>query len=285
MIGGRLEEALHPVSECALHVHGEIGICSCEPELNALRKYIKSIDPTVKKLSSAQVVDFLKKHLGVERESEIFENKSIQRFLGRNNTDKILKARFKTKGPHDSTALLDNFNIDEKLAQWARYAKKLYNKKFYHVSFQMIDFEKVQSELADLSLEDLIDEGFDCFGVVLNTDVSTGGGKHWFCLYGDFTKTPHTLEYFNSSGNPPRLEVSVWMEKAVHELFRDAKIRCKIINAMNGHKIQHSKTECGMWSLMYIKSRLDDKPPDYFIKAKATDDDMIKLRTHFFRPQ
>ena len=37
------------------------------------------------------------------------------------------------------------------------------------------------------------------FGVVINTDLSTNGGIHWFSIFIDFTVTPITIEYFNSS--------------------------------------------------------------------------------------
>ena len=38
------------------------------------------------------------------------------------------------------------------------------------------------------------------YGVVINTDHSSGGGIHWFSIFIDFTVIPHTIEYFNSSG-------------------------------------------------------------------------------------
>jgi hypothetical protein len=46
--------------------------------------------------------------------------------------------------------------------------------------------------------------------------------------------------------------------------------------------IQDSDTECGMWSLLYIRSRLEGKSPTWIYDAKLTDDDMINYRKFVF---
>ena len=38
------------------------------------------------------------------------------------------------------------------------------------------------------------------FGMVCNTDSSSGSGIHWFSIFIDFTLNPIQIEYFNSSG-------------------------------------------------------------------------------------
>lgn len=186
----------------------------------------------------------------------------------------------KTKGPADSTRLLDNFNIDDTLKRFSALGSEMFNKKFYHVGFQMIDFLDTESELTEISLADLKKQGYDSMGVVFNTDVSTGRGKHWFCVYVDLASNPITIEHFNSSGRAARESVSIWMSKQATEL-REAGYN--VIEIKNADKIvQKSNTECGMWSLIYILWRLLGHSRTAFYASKPTDDEMIKLRKLLF---
>lgn len=291
VLGGKLTKASDPMpSECAPHV--ETDICSRPAEINKMKKFLQHIASELKpgdisKLTNIQVVKKIQDILDLKSESEIYTSETFRQFIGNRTADAVLKYQFKPEGPWKSTALLDNFNIDDCLTQWSTYAPKLFNKKFYNIPFQMIDFENVKTELALISVPQLVKDGYTCMGVVLNTDVSTGGGKHWFCLYCDFSPSgteddPFTLEFFNSSGNPPVSEVSYWLNNTKHALLRDIGKYAKIVIAAP-KKLQYSNTECGVWSLMYIRFRLEDKPYDFFITASADDPDMITFRKHLFR--
>lgn len=282
-VGGAIPQAKTEPTECLFENRK---VCSSPNEINIMKNFIQELGLNIPK-SDKEIVELLKKELGVDSESAIWENKQFKEFVGENKAQDILKNIFKPIGPNNSTALLDNFNIDETLEQWSVHGMKLFGRKFYHIPFQMIDFAKVKSELSRTRLEDIIKKGYDCFGVVLNTDISSGRGKHWFCLFGDFKhagtrEDPYTLEYFNSSGNPPMNEVEIWMQKAAHDLLRDTGKVVEIVRSMT-RRIQYSNTECGVFSLMYIYSRLQGHPSDWFYKVKAGDDDMIKMRAHFFR--
>jgi Ulp1 family protease len=48
-------------------------------------------------------------------------------------------------------------------------------------------------------------------------------------------------------------------------------------------QLQTSRTECGVWSIMYIKSRLEGHPPNWFYKNKTTDKDIENFRKYLFR--
>lgn len=285
VIGGDLPELLKEPSECE---NEESKFCSKPSDISLMKKFLEHKNiPLAKKTSDEEIIELLKNLLEVSKESKIWENNEFKDFVGEDRACQILQERYNPKGPANSTELLDNFNIDEKLEQWSKRSKELFNKKFYHVPFQMIDFQEKNTDLANLSLWDLIQNKYDCFGVVLNTDVSSGRGKHWFCIYGDLDhdgteKDPYTLEYFNSSGNPPMSQVEIWMQKVVHDLMRDHHKKCDIIRSAP-KRIQKSHTECGVFSLMYIKSRLQGHPHNWFYTVKVNDQDMINLRKHLFR--
>lgn len=287
--GGAIPLAAQAVDECVLPRKAAGATpCTPTPDIVYMRNFLHGAGTRADKLADAAVVAQLQKALAVSSESEIWTHPEWRAFVGEDRAKKVVKYMFKPRGPKDSTALLDNFNIDETMAQWMTHSARLFpGRKFYHVPFQMIDFAARRTELARLDLRDLKAKGYNCFGVVLNTDVSTGRGKHWFCLFGDLAhkgteSDPWQIEYFNSSGNTAVPEVSIWLEETCHQLLRDVKIHCEIVRSAP-IRLQHSQTECGVWSLMYIRSRLEGHPPDWFYAVAATDADMIALRRHFFR--
>ena len=254
-------------------------ICSNKNGIELMHKFLQQRNIDVIK-NAEFILDKTKQHLGVDSEVAIWKHDKFKRFVGERRSDHAINNWFKPEGPSDSNKLLNNKNIDDLLSRWSRNSQELFGKKFYHIPFQMIDFKKYNTELETLDLQNLINENYDCFGVVLNTDVSTGPGKHWFCIYGTLTKNKCTIEFFNSSGNPPRKEIEVWMKEKEIEL-RDNDIKVDIVRSAP-LRLQYSDTECGVWSLMYIKSRLENKPANWFYKVKADDFDMLNLRKHLF---
>jgi hypothetical protein len=288
MIGGSLELNITN-NECAIPTFTGTCLTENDKALLKLKDFLHHNNAPISQHAEASVVISTAKNiLQVSEEADIWEHARIKSYLGRGVTQEVLTKRYKPKGPANSTALLDNFVIDNTLQQWMDNSDQ-FGKKFYHVKFQMIDFQEQGTELSRLDIGELVKQGYNCFGVVLNTDVSSGRGKHWFCLYGDMSgagtkEDPYTLEYFNSSGNPPVSEVSVWMEHAAYQLLRDHGKHCEIIRSAS-RRLQHSKTECGMWSLLYIRSRLEDKPQNFFYTASTDDADMIRYRSLVFRPK
>lgn len=276
------------VTECAGDQAGLLTVCSRSKEINKMKQFLASRS-IVPPRSSQEIIKKTMRAIGVSKESEIYMHPEYKKFIGSKEADTILNDQFKPKGPANSTALLNNYNIDDTMRHWSIHGKQLFDKKFYHVPYQMIDFEREGTELAHLDIAKLIDEKYDSFGVVLNTDVSAGHGKHWFCIYGDLKhqgtkQDPIILEFFNSSGNKPMEEIYIFFEKQKANLLVNHKIYMEYIYSIAGTQLQQSKTECGMWSLLYIWSRLMNKPVDWLIKIGATDKEIIEdARRKFFR--
>lgn len=274
-----------PITECVL----EGNVCIRQDGINQLRKYAKSV-PELAKLANSQPVDLIKgvmRHLEVLTESAIWESKEMREAVGSKTCEHILDHYYKQKGPANSTSLLSNLDIDGVLAKWQSMGQQLFKKNFHHIPYQMIDFNAQRTELYNLDLTQL--KNIDMWAVVINTDPSTKGGEHWFCLVGDLQhagteKDPIVLEYFNSSGNPyhcyPSLQA--WINTMQHRLLRDEKIHLTIRTSVPV-EIQKSHTECGVWCLSYIYSRLCGKPYDWFYKSGRTDEEMYEYRKHLFR--
>ena len=239
---------------------------------------VQSIDKELKndKHQTNGELTKLKDTLNCESESCVINSEEVKNAIGEDKSEEILERYFKPEGPRNNDNLLNNFNIDDVLESWKRD-----HPGFYHVFYQMIDFDIVKTELATLDIV-TISKSYDSLGVVLNTDVSTGGGIHWFALYCDFKTKPLQLEYFNSSGNLPRKEVQIWLARNKRTLL-DAGMQCEVINAARIAHQQDSETECGPYSLYYIKSRLNGVPAEQFNKKRIPDAKMLEFRQTLFR--
>jgi hypothetical protein len=184
--------------------------------------------------------------------------------------------RFKIEGPRD-TSLLSNFDIDSTLEQWKRVAFP----HFFPYNFNMLDYEQTGASLAVIDLRDLYRDGYRCCACVINSDISSGRGKHWMALYANFDKDPWSVEFFNSSGNSPAFEWVRWMQKAKSQLESINGKNVEMIVATNIQH-QHSRTECGVYSLFYIWARLHGIPYTYFHDNPIPDSLMFEMRQHLF---
>ena len=269
------------MSECA-HDKTQSAICSPKVAIKKLSKFVGVSG------SDKQIIEAVKKKTGCETESCIYKKKEVQDFLTDDQVKNILKEYFKPSGPAFTTDWLSNYNIDDVLNQF----EKKY-KSFYHVYFQMRDFEKnkltpsekrnperLKYSLGDIDFAKKIKEGYKTFGCVLNTDWSSGNGEHWFCVFGDFRKSPYQLEYFNSSGEAPLDEVQVWLDRTKHQLEKNTGKKVNLIICRTQH--QYDSHSCGPYSLFYIVNRLKGVPAEVFNKDIGGDKKMKQWRRLLF---
>lgn len=272
-------------SEC----NNGCNVCSSKPVVKLMSKFINETG------NDEKIVKKIEEKLKCDTESCVLINKDFNNFIkqevGNNNIIQYeLNKNFKAKGPRNTTDLLSNYNIDETLIRWAREFTQ-----FYPCPFSMIDFKVIKNEFCNINLTDIMSgkgsyndpiEGvkrrvFKTFACVLNTDVSTGRGKHWVCVFVDCRGNNWSIEYFNSSGNPPHYDVNEWMETQRANLL---KIHNKVVTVTVTNIVhQRSNTECGMYVLYYIRSRLDGVPYTHFLSKRIDDKEVTKFRKHVFR--
>jgi hypothetical protein len=273
-----------PENHCAFHIEAVDNVCSDQFTLDKMKEFIKNLkgpNADVDNASPAQTVELAKQAVGCDSEVCLLKNPQVSQFIGPVKADEILHERFKPSGPADSTAWLNNDNIDYVLEQWA---KKYPN--FTHVPFQMIDFDITKTELANIDLISLYESDTRKMGCVINTDKSTGKGIHWFCVFIDMSdENKWTLEYFDSAGDYPKGSVHRWLNEQRAKL--GAKYTNKdiqVVDVTKSNQLQKSTTECGVFSLWYILSRLNNIPYTYFTQPNASDDKMMyEFRRFLFR--
>ena len=248
-------------------VHGECAptnsaqVCSDRETLNKLREQLK-----IMATQPLAIIREAEQKTGCTSESCVLKKAGMM-----NSTTEAL---FHPEGPYKTTKWLNNKDIDDVLSQ---YAVKF--PRFKHVEFQMRDFAAQGGELALLNWPQLAKD-YDTLGCVLNTDLSSGSGEHWTPVFVDFLGG--TVEYFDSAGQEPykefvefTIQVANTLSKCTGRKFRDITLT----------KIEHQKqnTECGVYSLYYILSRLHGVKYTAFEFKQVPDDMMVLFRKSLFR--
>jgi hypothetical protein len=223
----------------------------------------------------------LKKVYNCDHDSCLLVQDDIINAIGHDKTQKQLQERFKPTGPYEGSDWFSNVDIDSVLKQ---ISEKYKYKKFKHIPFQMRDFQLTNSELSKIDFVEEYNKGIRCFGVVFNTDKSSGSGQHWYSIFGDFSKEPFTIEYFNSSGESPQDEIKSWMSKTKHKMEKNLG---KKVNDVVVSKIQHQRDNhsCGSYSIYYIVSRLEGISHMIFSQKRIPDEWMHKFRYSLFRKE
>lgn len=277
------------ISECALYSGKKIGdVCMSNAAVHAIGNII-GVQGTDK-----NIIDSAKDKLNCTNEKCVLEKLTNE--LGHDMVKKEINLHLKVKGPTD-TKLLNNIHIDNTLKQWGiRFLD------FYPFNFNMKNYAsyswrngyvvKEPDSLASILFSDLYNGVVDgrqyrCCACVINSDTYQGEGKHWMALFADArSNTRFTVEFFNSSGNPPVPEWVNWLVKTKSDmelLTMRQKIDTKV-EILNVTKMRHqkSKSECGLYSLFYIWARLHKIPPEYFMKNLIPDQLMFEFRYHLF---
>lgn len=292
----KVNKALNPKYECSFKavVQGK-NVCSDPAIVEQIKKYLQSVgDNHINWSSSEKVIEAAKKKTGCDTELCVLESSEVSPFLDKASVEANKEQNFKQVGPANSEAWFSNINIDGILADLQSAFPET---KFYHIPFQMRDFKKqaphpnAPRHMKDANLETLdipqkYRSGFRTFGVVLNTDYSSGNGIHWYALFVDMRDINNiTIEYFNSSGNPPLTETAAWLKKTLLLLekeFPNSNVKQVIASTHEHQKDEHS---CGAYSTFYIISRVLGISYDYFAQNLATDSVMHKVRAGFFIDQ
>lgn len=283
-------------NECGFHITKNDGFCAPSNVVNKLKELASESDANVpnniqnvqnapnvfnniQNVQNNTVLETLKAKYNCDSETCVLSQYEVKKYVDPDVIETVLKENFKPFGPRLTKEWLSNFDIDDVLSQ---IQKKYADKHFLHIPFQMRDFEKTNSDLARLDWQAEYNKGFRTFGTVMNTDYSTGKGIHWFAIFGDFLDSSDifTIEYFNSSGELPLPEVTAWMKKCKHSLNFNKPVQdviaTRIIN-------QQSSSECGLYSLYYIISRLHGVPLEWFKNNRVKDKIMYEFRKYLFR--
>lgn len=188
------------------------------------------------------------------------------------------------KNPNEWLSNIDILNVLK------QYEKS--NLDFKFIGPTPIDFDSISSdghgkcvweELCHFSLKKYTN--FKKIGIIFNLDKHDQSGSHWVSLFIDITNS--FIFYFDSASNKTPSEIKAFVKKIQKQSLEIGDgIEYKYYeNYPNNH--QKSNTECGMYSLYFIITMIDNKKStNYKIKLfkekKIPDKFMKKLRNVYF---
>lgn len=289
------------MSLCAFHIRRNY----CMPEELFIKLCEKlKIDKVDAAKNPKVAIARIMKELDVEFEHEIFEH-GIAKQVANLDDDEckhILHANYLPPGQYRPKPL-NNTEVDSVLD-----LLEIKHPDFFNLHINMINFEEYGGTLAQLrtNINDIVagksvkfkmPETYDSkempagkkrFAAVLNSDKFGNGGKHWTCIFVDLRGPAITIEFFNSSGNPPYPQVREWAIKFERDICKSA-IADKLTRQemfITASEIQHQKgeTECGVYCIYYIYHRLDGMDHRAFKRDPIPDNLVTEFRHKIFRP-
>jgi hypothetical protein len=210
-----------------------------------------------------------------------------QRFIEEKGASKKLLESFLPETPEswkkNPNEWLSNIDINNVLKNYEKA-----HKDFEFLGPSPIDFKYkyntnncVCNKLCNFNIIEKIKKKINKIGIIFNLDPHYKGGSHWVSLFVDIKK--EKIYYFDSVGEKIKNEIMELvhtiieqgnrLEKPIHFKFEE--------NYPNEH--QYKGSECGVYSLYFIISMLENKKSFRFFKEKKIKDDQIhKYRRVFF---
>lgn len=275
------------ISECII---GKSGHCISEPTVHRIAKVLRTKTGN-SDMSHLQIIEAAKAELQCDTEMCILS--ALEPQLGRDIVKAEISNSFKVKGGPTDNKLLSNVNIDKVMQVFANKFPGFFPYNFNmrnYASYSFVNSRTINTPdtLATIQFADLYTGAhngtkYNCAGCVINTDVYQGEGKHWMALFADARGPPDTwtVEFFNSAGNRPTPEWVNWQVKTKNQMIDLAHSTPRILDVCH-IRHQQSMTECGLYSLFYIYSRLHGVPPEYFTEHPIRDQLMFEFRQHIF---
>lgn len=150
-----------------------------------------------------------------------------------------------------------------------------------------IDFDKVikktcvENSLCHFNLKHLMENGKFKIGICFNTDPHDKNGEHWISMFVNIRKG--IIFFFDSAGNTAPPQVMQLVERVIQQ-GKELRPSIEFKFDQNYPKQhQYSSTECGMYSLYFMVSMLEDKLTQKYLKTHIiTDKHMTKLRKIYY---
>jgi hypothetical protein len=202
-------------------------------------------------------------------------NSKYLELMSEDAKDHLENKVFRPDGPQGKFDWLSTIDINKVLYQ---YEEKYPDFKFLGavpIDFMELDYLPFQK----LNFDELKNNNINKFGVIFNTDKSTGRGKHWISLFCDLNKSQ--IYFSDSIGLRPSKEVNQFMKLIEKYLINKNK---NIEPDIKYNKTQHQKgnSECGVYSINFILRLLKGKSFDYLTQKRLNDDQVNKCRIKYF---
>jgi hypothetical protein len=191
----------------------------------------------------------MEKYCGPDNEVCWTDFKSVTDKIKKINPDAyndIMNFALKPKAPQGNfhTSWLSTTEIDNVLHQ-----QEQINKDFKYISCVPSD----HYELHPNEYKEIFNaiSNYRYSAVVFNTDVTANSGEHWLTVLFENSGGKVTIEYFDSVGDTPLDNIYKFMKKIQKKFNAIVKI--------STYPHQLGNSQCGIYSINYIKQRINGK--------------------------
>ena len=260
--------------------------CYTKNTLSIVKDAYNRVNPLnkIKDKSPEKILTQLEKKIFKCQSEDCWLNES--KVSNRNNLFNQLFAPYQPKEwKQNPTEWLSNFDILNVLKQY----EKTYT-DFKFIGPTSIDFDTVinsqcvSEDLCHINLQQLSKSGINKVGIIFNLDRHDESGSHWVSMFINIKE--RFVFYFDSAANPTPNEIQELIDLLLRQ---SAELNQKFTYYTNYPK-QHQRgnTECGMYSLYFIITMLDDHirstktKIDLFMKKNITDKFVESFRNKYF---
>lgn len=190
--------------------------------------------------------------------------------------DELEKYTFRPDGPEGKFEWLNTLNIDDVMEQ-----SELTFKDFKFLGTVPIDFDKFERfGIKNLNYAELFKEGKTKLGAVFNLDEHDQSGSHWVSFFADIKKGE--ILFFDSYGTRPEKRIRALMRKIAKFCKDELKIKNIKID-YNKVRHQYKNSECGVYSINFIKRMLKGDTFEQICDSKVSDDRINQCRNVYFK--
>jgi hypothetical protein len=193
----------------------------------------------------------------------------------------ITQETFKPKRPPGETQWLSNLDISAVMQQY----EKIFPQFAYYGPFPSDIGDKKIAKRFGLEVNTYADMIYGgkkkIVGITFNTDPSTRGGAHWVSLVITPNGENVNFDYYDSVGKYPNAGINDFIGKLIKSC-KASNLHKNIKISINRTDHQQGNTECGMYSIHYILSRLHGETFEDFVKEFIPDKTMIAARNVYF---
>lgn len=187
----------------------------------------------------------------------------------------LTKYTFRPDGPEGRFEWLNTLNINDVMQQ----SEQAYP-EFKFLGTVPIDFDKFEGlGFKNLNYNKLIQDGKTKIGAVFNLDKHNEPGSHWVAFYGDLKKGE--VLFFDSYGIRPDKRIRAFMRRV--ENFCSTGMGLKNVTVdYNKIRHQYGNSECGIYSINFIKRMLRGDTFNEICESKIPDEKINKCRNKYF---
>lgn len=189
--------------------------------------------------------------------------------------EELQKYTFRPDGPQGKFEWLNTLNINDVMAQ----SEKKYS-DFKFLGTVPIDFDKFERfGFRNLNYTKLLEEGKHKIGAVFNLDKHNEPGSHWVAMYADIKKAE--VLFFDSYGTRPDKRIRTFMRR-VSNYCTSGLGNKNVMVDYNKIRHQYGNSECGVYSINFIKRMLKGDTFEEVCNSKIPDEKVNKCRKVYF---